>query len=42
LADGKLSTTEIAFLVGFGDVSGFRRARRRWAAAAEAPRHATA
>jgi AraC-like DNA-binding protein len=39
LMDGrKLSTTEIAFLLGFGDVSGFRRARRRWSGVAHAPR----
>jgi AraC-like DNA-binding protein len=30
VAEGRMSITEIAFLLGFTDVSGFRRVYKRW------------
>jgi AraC-like DNA-binding protein len=36
VTDGRLSITEIAFLAGFADVSGFRRAYKRWTGLAPA------
>jgi AraC-like DNA-binding protein len=30
VADSRVSITEIAFLLGFTDVSGFRRMYKRW------------
>ncbi len=35
---GRLSITEIAFLAGFNDVSGFRRAYKRWTGLAPSTR----
>jgi AraC-like DNA-binding protein len=40
--DGRLSVTEIAFLLGFSDISGFRRAYKAWTGHAPSKARATA